>query len=96
MKCDHCDHEFNIYMFAYRQIRKCPTCGQMYDMKFPMGTGFIPVLIALLICVFLTMGIEYDVLVSASLFIVIYYVLDIAMKLLFIYTDHYTMEKLDR
>lgn len=96
MKCNYCDHEFNIYMFAYRQIRKCPECGQMYDMKFSAGTGFLPVLAALLICVFLTLGVHYDLLVSAALFIVIYYFLDIGMKLLFIHTGRYTMVEMER
>lgn len=96
MNCKYCDHDFNIYMFAYRQIRKCPQCGQMYDMKFPVGTGFIPVLVALLICVFLTLGVQYDVLVSAALFIVIYYFLDIGMKLLFIHTGRYIMVEMER
>lgn len=83
-------------MFAYRQIRKCPKCGQLYDMKFPTGTGFVPVLVALLICVLLTLNVEYDLLVSAAIFILVYYFLDIGMKILFIYTNHYTIEELER
>lgn len=83
-------------MFAYRQIRKCPKCGQMYDMKFLAGTGFIPVLLALVICVLLTLNVEYDLLVSAAIFILVYYFLDIGMKILFIYTDKYTMVELER
>lgn len=96
MECKYCEHEFNIYMFAYRQIRKCPTCGHMYDMKFPVGTGFIPVLAALVICVILTLNIEFDFLISAALFIVIYYFLDIGLKILFIHTDRFTMEEIER
>lgn len=83
-------------MFAYRQIRKCPKCGHMYDMKFPAGTGSIPVIVALFICVLLTLNVEYDLLVSAAIFILVYYFLDIGMKILFIHTNYYTIEELER
>lgn len=95
MKCNHCEHEFNIYMFAYRQIRKCPNCGQVYDMKFPVGTGFLPVIIGLVVCGLFAISTSYSMLVNAVVFLLVWYVIDIMMKMLFIYTNRYEIEEVN-
>lgn len=96
MKCEYCEHTFNIFAFAYRQIRRCPECGQMYEMKFPVGTGFIPVVLALFISVFMSYNNHFTFMVGASIFILVYYVIDIIFKIGMIYTERYEMTEMHR
>lgn len=96
MKCEHCEYNFNIFKFAYRQIRRCPQCGQEYEMKFPDGTGFLPIVLALIISVLMTYRSHFTIAVGVSIFILVYYLLDIIFKISMIYTAHYEVEEINR
>ncbi|MFV0393490.1 MAG: hypothetical protein ACK5LC_03700 [Coprobacillaceae bacterium] len=96
MNCEHCEYQFNIYKFAYRQMRRCPECGQMYEMHFPTGTGFIPFIAAIIITIVMTYQNRYTFLVIASIFILLYYIIDIIFKISMIYTDHYEITEMNR
>lgn len=96
MKCEYCEHEFNIYSFAYRSIRKCPQCGQMYDMKFPLGTSIVPVMAAILLGVYIIMESNYGISVGVSVFILTYYILDIIIKIVLISMEKYTIVEIEK
>ena len=87
MKCHHCDHEFNIFVFAYRPIRRCPSCKTIYEMKFPLLFNLIPLIIAAINGLFTNNTFWIDV----AIFIVIYYIIDIGLKIFVIYHNRYTI-----
>ena len=93
MKCNHCEYPFDIYTFAYRQIRRCPECRQRYEMKFPVGTSFLPILLAFIISILMTNKNHFSISIGASIFILIYYLLDIILKIGMIYTDHFEVKE---
>jgi uncharacterized protein (DUF983 family) len=92
MNCERCGYSFPIYKFAYRQVRRCPKCGMTYEMKFPIGTGFFSIVIAVIITIFMPVE-KPNFLVTASIFILAYYLVDIMIKIILIYRDRYTIEE---
>lgn len=96
MNCENCGYPFNIYKFAYRQLRRCPKCGQMYEMKFPVGTGFIPVVLALMVSIFMTYSQGFQFIVGLSIFILVYYLIDIILKISMIYMERYEIHEIHR
>ena len=46
MRCYHCSHEIKDSAFAYKGRQECKECHSIYQIHFPSGVGFIPIVIA--------------------------------------------------
>ena len=46
MRCYHCSHEIKDSAFAYKGRQECKECHSVYQIHFPSGVGFIPIVIA--------------------------------------------------
>ena len=96
MQCSNCGHEFKPNSFAYKARQRCPECGTIMQIQCPPGIGFIPVIIAFIVAVYVVTVIGYDLIVGLSIFVLVYWPIEIIMDLILIYFDQYQLHELDR
>ena len=87
MYCSNCNHEFKAASFAYKARQRCPECGTLMQIQFPSGMGFIPIIVAIL---------QFDLLVGLSVFILVYWPIEVIMNILLIYFDKYRLYEVDQ
>ncbi|MDD8048545.1 MAG: hypothetical protein PHH04_02965 [Thomasclavelia sp.] len=91
IKCSKCDHEFSDFKFAYKFKQRCPNCGTVMEIHMPSGSGFIPVVLAFVAAVTITLWGNFGFLTGLAFFVVFYWPIDIIMNAIFIYTGKYEM-----
>ncbi len=96
MHCSNCNHEFKPSSFAYKARQKCPECGTIMQIQFPSGIGFLPIIIAFIVAVYVVTVIGYDLLVGISVFVLVYWPVEIIMDLILIYTGQYRLYEFKR
>lgn len=91
MKCNHCSYEFDIKKFAYRNIRRCPTCHTMYEMIFPKHLFYISLGLSLVLSI--VSNIVLPIYGSVMVFFISYNVIDIGMKLYYMKQNDYQIKE---
>ena len=96
MYCSNCNHEFKAASFAYKARQRCPECGTLMQIQFPSGMGFIPITVAILPAVYMVSVLQFDLLVGLSVFILVYWPIEVIMNILLIYFDKYRLYEVDQ
>jgi hypothetical protein len=65
-------------------------------MKFPIGTSFLPLILAFVIIIFMTYKDNFSFSLGASIFILVYYLLDVIFKMVLIYKNKYQLKQINR
>ena len=91
MHCSNCNHEFKATSFAYKARQVCPVCGTVMQIQFPSGMGFIPIVIAFLPAVYMVSVLQFSLIVGLSVFVLVYWPIEIIMDILLIYFDQYRL-----
>ena len=94
MRCRYCDYEFKDASFAYKGRQECPECHTVYQIPFPSGVGFIPIIIAFIPALYMVTTLKYQFMVGLAVFILFYWSIDIIMNILLIYFDQYELEEI--
>ncbi len=94
MRCRYCDYEFKDASFAYKGRQECPECHTVYQIHFPSGVGFIPIIIAFIPALYMVTTLKYQFMVGLAVFILFYWSIDIIMNILLIYFDQYELEEI--
>ncbi|MFQ6794065.1 MAG: hypothetical protein ACLRT4_15005 [Thomasclavelia sp.] len=66
------------------------------QIQFPSGIGFLPIIIAFIVAVYVVTVIGYDLLVGISVFVLVYWPVEIIMDLILIYTGQYRLYEFKR
>ncbi|WP_294578004.1 hypothetical protein [uncultured Thomasclavelia sp.] len=96
MECSNCGHEFKPSSFAYKARQKCPECGTIMQIQFPPGIGFVPIIIALIVGLYVVMVAGFDLIVGISVFVLVYWPVEIIMDLILIYMGQYRLYELEK
>lgn len=96
MNCSNCNYKFKDSSFVYKARQRCPECGTIMQIQYPSGVGFIPVLIAIFPAVYVASVLEFDFIVAASIFILVYWPVEFIMNILLIYFDKYRLYEVDQ
>lgn len=94
MKCRYCDYEWKDSSFAYKGRQECPQCHTVYQIHFPSGVGFIPIVLAFIPALYMVTALKYQLIVGLAVFILFYWSIDIIMNMLLIYFDQYELEEI--
>ena len=94
MRCRYCDYEFKDASFAYKGRQECPECHTVYQIQFPSGVGFIPIIIAFIPALYMVTTLKYQFMVGLAVFILFYWSIDIIINILLIYFDQYELEEI--
>ena len=62
----------------------------------PSGMGFIPIIVAILPAVYMVSVLQFDLLVGLSVFILVYWPIEVIMNILLIYFDKYRLYEVDQ
>lgn len=89
MRCYYCDHEIKNENFASKARQECKECHTVYQITFPSGVGFIPIVLAFLVALFVYTTYSLSLLVSLSVFVIVYWSVDIIMNNILIYLGKY-------
>ncbi|WP_296877872.1 hypothetical protein [Thomasclavelia sp.] len=66
------------------------------QIQFPSGIGFLPIIIAFIVAVYVVTVIGYDLLVGISVFVLVYWPVEIIMDLILIYIGQYRLYEFKR
>lgn len=58
--------------------------------------GFIPIIVAILPAVYMVSVLQFDLLVGLSVFILVYWPIEVIMNILLIYFDKYRLYEVDQ
>lgn len=95
MRCTNCNHEFKASSFAYKARQICPECGTIMQIQFPSGVGFIPMIIAFFPALYVITTLQYSLIVGISIFILVYWPIEIIMDILLIYYNKFDFYEVD-
>ena len=82
MRCYHCSHEIKDSSFAYKGRQECKECHSVYQIHFPSGAGFIPIIIAFIPALYMVTSLRY-------------WAIDIIMNHILIYLGKYEIEEVE-
>lgn len=92
--CPNCTHQFKKHSFVYHKIQTCPECQSRVVINFPYGSGFVPIILALLPSLYVYSA-GQGILVVISCMILFYWLFDIIMNNIFIHMGYYEIELMD-
>ena len=95
MRCYHCSHEIKDSAFAYKGRQECKECHSIYQIHFPSGVGFIPVVIAFIPALYMVTILRYAFIVGLAIFVIFYCAIDIIMNNILIYLGKYEIEEIE-
>lgn len=67
MRCYHCSHEIKDSSFAYKGRQECKECHSVYQIHFPSGVGFIPIIIAFIPALYMVTSLRYSFVVGLAM-----------------------------
>ena len=94
MRCYHCSHEIKDSAFAYKGRQECKECHSIYQIHFPSGVGFIPVVIAFIPALYMVTILRYAFIVGLAIFVIFYWAIDIIMNNILIYLGKYEIKSI--
>ena len=65
------------------------------QIQFPSGMGFIPIIVAILPAVYMVSVLQFDLLVGLSVFILVYWPIEVIMNNILIYLGKYEIEEIE-
>ena len=95
MRCYHCSHEIKDSSFAYKGRQECKECHSVYQIHFPSGAGFIPIIIAFIPALYMMTSLRYSFVVGLAMFVLFYWVMDVNMNHILIYLGKYEIEEVE-
>ena len=95
MRCYHCSHEIKDSAFAYKGRQECKECHSIYQIHFPSGVGFIPIVIAFIPALYMVTILRYAFIVGLAVFVIFYWAIDIIMNNILIYLGKYEIEEIE-
>ena len=95
MRCYHCSHEIKDSAFAYKGRQGCKECHSIYQIHFPSGVGFIPIVIAFIPALYMVTILRYACIVGLAIFVIFYWAIDIIMNNILIYLGKYEIEEIE-
>ena len=94
MRCYHCSHEIKDSAFAYKGRQECKECHSIYQIHFPSGVGFIPIVIAFIPALYMVTILRYAFIVGLAIFVIFYWAIDIIMNNILIYLGKFVFKKI--
>ena len=81
--------------FAYKGRQECKECHSVYQIHFPSGAGFIPIIIAFIPALYMVTSLRYSFVVGLAMFVLFYWAIDIIMNHILIYLGKYEIEEVE-